>query len=369
MTSPSSSSAAHLTPALPPAYPDRAAWGTATKLRAWQTEALTQYFDDPAARLPRRRHPRRRQDDVRADGGRRAALAAADRARHDRGAHRAPQDPVGRGGGEGRHRRRPVVRRRQGPHQQGVRRRRGDLRGRRGQPAGAADPHRAGQDAGDPRRDPPRRRRAVVGRVGARGLRAGPPAPRADRHAVPLRRQPDPVRGLRPRRRRGAAQRGRLQLRLLPGAGRPRRAPRAVPGLLRRHAVAHPRRRRGGRPAGRAADQGPVGAGAAHGARPARLVDGLGAGRGRPPPRRGAPTRARRGRAGDRQRPGVGPLLRPAAGRADRGEAGRGAVGREGGVEEDRGLHRLRRPLDGRGPAWSPRASTCRGWRSASTPP
>jgi superfamily II DNA or RNA helicase len=33
------------TPALPPAYPDRAAWGTATKLRAWQSEALGQYFD------------------------------------------------------------------------------------------------------------------------------------------------------------------------------------------------------------------------------------------------------------------------------------------------------------------------------------
>jgi superfamily II DNA or RNA helicase len=33
---------------LPPAYPDRAAWGTATKLRAWQTAALEQYFtDDP----------------------------------------------------------------------------------------------------------------------------------------------------------------------------------------------------------------------------------------------------------------------------------------------------------------------------------
>ena len=30
---------------LPPAYPDRAAWGTATKLRAWQTAALTAYFD------------------------------------------------------------------------------------------------------------------------------------------------------------------------------------------------------------------------------------------------------------------------------------------------------------------------------------
>ncbi|QIK65673.1 DEAD/DEAH box helicase [Nocardioides sp. HDW12B] len=45
MTSPSSPSALPLTPALPPAYPDRAAWGTATKLRAWQTEALTQYFE------------------------------------------------------------------------------------------------------------------------------------------------------------------------------------------------------------------------------------------------------------------------------------------------------------------------------------
>jgi superfamily II DNA or RNA helicase len=33
---------------LPPAYPDRAAWGTATKLRAWQTAALEQYFgSDP----------------------------------------------------------------------------------------------------------------------------------------------------------------------------------------------------------------------------------------------------------------------------------------------------------------------------------
>ncbi len=30
---------------LPPAYPDRAAWGTATSLRAWQTAALTAYFE------------------------------------------------------------------------------------------------------------------------------------------------------------------------------------------------------------------------------------------------------------------------------------------------------------------------------------
>jgi superfamily II DNA or RNA helicase len=31
---------------LPPAYPDRAAWGTATRLRAWQTAALSAYFAD-----------------------------------------------------------------------------------------------------------------------------------------------------------------------------------------------------------------------------------------------------------------------------------------------------------------------------------
>ncbi|HSE56026.1 MAG TPA: DEAD/DEAH box helicase family protein, partial [Nocardioidaceae bacterium] len=29
---------------LPPAYPARAAWGTATKLRAWQSAAIEQYF-------------------------------------------------------------------------------------------------------------------------------------------------------------------------------------------------------------------------------------------------------------------------------------------------------------------------------------
>lgn len=33
-------------PPLPPAYPDRAAWGTAPKLRAWQAEAMTKYFTE-----------------------------------------------------------------------------------------------------------------------------------------------------------------------------------------------------------------------------------------------------------------------------------------------------------------------------------
>src|SRR4051812_50230379 len=30
---------------LPPAFPERAAWGTASKLRAWQQEALDLYLD------------------------------------------------------------------------------------------------------------------------------------------------------------------------------------------------------------------------------------------------------------------------------------------------------------------------------------
>ena len=37
--------AAPLTPALPPAWPERAAWGTAPSLRAWQTAAMKQYFE------------------------------------------------------------------------------------------------------------------------------------------------------------------------------------------------------------------------------------------------------------------------------------------------------------------------------------
>ncbi|WP_300679122.1 DEAD/DEAH box helicase [Nocardioides sp.] len=46
MTAPESPASS---PALPPAWPKKAAWGTATKLRAWQAEAMTKYFDD----LPR----------------------------------------------------------------------------------------------------------------------------------------------------------------------------------------------------------------------------------------------------------------------------------------------------------------------------
>ena len=55
------------------------------------------------------------------------------------------------------------------------------------------------RDPGHPRRDPPRRRLAVLGRRGQERLRARRTPADAHRHAVPLRRQPDPVRQLRAR--------------------------------------------------------------------------------------------------------------------------------------------------------------------------
>ena len=36
-------------PRLTPAWPERAAWGTAPSLRAWQSAAMSQYFAQPAA--------------------------------------------------------------------------------------------------------------------------------------------------------------------------------------------------------------------------------------------------------------------------------------------------------------------------------
>ena len=153
-----------------------------------------------------------------------------------------------------------------------------------------------------------------------------------------------------PGRRRHPALGRRLHLRLRPRAGRPRRPPGAVHGLLRRDEVAHPRRRRDPRPAGRAAHQGHARAGAAHGPRPAGVVDAGGA-RGRRQAALGStPPHARRRWAGDRLRPGLRPRLRRAAPQDHRRGAGRGALRREGRVEEDRPVRRLRRAVDGRGP-------------------
>ena len=191
------------TPALTPAWPERAAWGTAPLLRAWQTAALTDYVDAlsrattwrsrrpaPARRRSRCRRPPSCSDAGSSTGSswwRRPSTSSCSgprprRAPASRSTRRTPPGP--------------------GRTSADFVGRRGDLRRGRGEPARDAHPHRALQDAGDPRRGPPRGRRAVVGRGGARVLRAGDPAAGADRYAVPLRHQPDPVRHLRARRRR-----------------------------------------------------------------------------------------------------------------------------------------------------------------------
>ena len=303
----STTAASHLSPA----FPERAAWGTASKLRAWQAAALDQYLARRPPRLPRRRHARRRQDDVRAAPRHRAAGTGAIVRRVTVVApteHLKTQwaDAAGRVGisidpnftnAQGRH----------SAEFDGVA---AHLRPGGQQAAAAPRPHRGRADAGHPRRGPPRRRQPVLGRRDPRGVRARHPAALPDRHAVPLRHQPHPVRHLRRGPRRHPPLLGRLHLRLRRGAARRRRAAGALPGLRRRDALAHQGRRRGRRPARRAADQGPHRPGLAHGARPQGRVDPGRAGRRRPPAHRGTPRRARRGRPGHRHRPDPGPRLR-----------------------------------------------------------
>ena len=98
--------------------------------------------------------------------------------------------------------------------------------------------------AGDPRRGAPRRRRAVLGRRGGDGVRAGRPPAVPDRHPVPHPAgRADPVRALRAGRRGRLAQRGRLHLRLPGRAARRRGAPGGLRRLHRHVAVAQQRRR------------------------------------------------------------------------------------------------------------------------------
>ena len=201
-----------------------------------------------------------------------------------------------------RHRHRLRLQQRPGPGGRRLRRRGRHLRAGRGAPGAAPPAHREPPDAGRLRRDPPRGRRAVLGRRGQGGVRPGPAPARADRHAVPQRRQPHPVRQLRRRTGRRQAQRLGLRVRLRAGAGGRRGAPGHLPGLLRRDALAHPGRGRDHRHARHADDQGPDRAGLADRARPGGGVGQPGAGRRRQAADRGAPRDARRGRPGHRGR-------------------------------------------------------------------
>ena len=115
---------------------------------------------------------------------------------------------------------------------------------------------------------------------GAGGVRAGGPAADADRDAVPLGREPDPVRPVRARPGRRCCGRGRPRVRVRRRAAGRRGPAGDLPGVLRGDPVADQGRRRAGRPARRADDPGRR-AGLADRAGPGRRLDAAGAAGGR----------------------------------------------------------------------------------------
>ncbi len=292
---------------------------------------------------------------------------------HRRGAHRTPQDPVGGGGGAASgYRAGPAVLQLQLADLGRLPRRRGDLRPGGQPPDAAPGAHREPPDAGvfdeihhggDAKTWGDAIREAFADAT----RRLGP-----DRHPVPQRRQRHPVRHLRPRTGTGFARsHGRPHLRLLRRAHRRRGAPGDVPGLLRGGALAQQRRRGARRPARRAAERRADRPGLADRAGPGRRVDARGDQRGRHPAEPAARARhARRRRHGDRLRPDRRPRLRRRCWRRSPARRPtRGALRRPGLLGPDRRSSR-RAPAGGWWRCgWSPRASTCRAWRSASTPP
>ena len=277
-----------------------------------------------------------------------------------------------RGRGAGRHPARRRVPQRRRALLGRLPRRRGHLRPGRHGAAGAPPAHDDPAHAGDPRRDPPRRRLAVLGRRGQGRVRAGRAPADADRHAVPLRRQPDPV-----RRRTSAAATGCC------GPG-PTRVYGYADAL--RDGVVRPviflaysgetrwrttRRRRAGRPPRRADDPGPDRPGLAHRAGPDRRLDAAGAaGRRRPAAGQAGRRHARRRRPGDRQRPDS--TARAYARLLERITGEKAVVV----LSDDAGasariadVRRRRRSAGWSRCGWCPRASTSRGWPSGCTRP
>ena len=162
----------------------------------------------------------------------------------------------------------------------------------------------------------------------------------------------------------------RLHLRLRRGAARRRRAAGALPGLRRRDALAHQGRRRDRRPPRRAADQGPHRAGLAHRAGPQGRVD---PGRAAPPPtsrltevRRGVPDAGGLVIATDQtQARAYAEILESITGEKPRRRAlRRRRVARAASRTSPRATSAGWSPC-----GWCPRASTCPGSASGSTPP
>ncbi len=318
-------------------------------LRGWQRRAMVKYLAGSAARFLGRRHPRVGEDDVRPAGGRRTARSARRRADHRRRAHRAPQGAVGAGRGGLRVGPGPEVLQHQTPDLAGVSRRDGHLRPGRSAPDAAPGAHRAAQNPGRLRRDPPRRRRQDLGRRDPGSVRRRHPPTCVDGHTVSQRRQPDPVRHLHVRPRRNRAFGGRSQLRLCRSARRRRGPAGGVPRLFRGGALARQRRRRARGTTGRAAVRRADRAGLADGAGPGRSMDARGDRGRRPTAAPAAHARARRRRHDHRLRSDRRARLREAADHDHLGSAHAGAVRRPRIVNAHKPIRREHQPLAGRG--------------------
>ena len=176
---------------LSPAFPERAAWGTVSKLRAWQEEAIESYFtteprDFLAAATP---------GAGKTTFALRLAAELLARRTVDRITVVAPTEHLKKQWADAAHRAGirldPTFTNAARTVRPALPRRRGHLRPGRRPRLAAPRHHRVVEDPRHPRRGPPRRRRAELGRRHPRGLRIGHPPPVAHRHAVPVRHRAD----------------------------------------------------------------------------------------------------------------------------------------------------------------------------------
>ncbi len=203
--------------------------------------------------------------------------------------------------------------------------------------------------------------REAYGRATRRLLLSGTP--------VPQRHVPHPVRGVPPRRARHPPLAHRLQLRLRPRARRRGRAARDLPRLRRADALAHAHGRRDGGPARAGQHEGHHRAGVADRARSGGGVDPGGAALGGSTAHRGARAGAGCRGTGHRDRPDRRARVCRDPSRPHRGGAGDRALRRGGGIVAHRDVREEHEAAGWWRCAWSPRASMCRVSRSASTRP
>ena len=263
---------------LSPSYPQRAPWGTAQRLRAWQAEALDLYFGldgpDGVGSGPRDFLAAATPGAGKTTFALRLATELTRRRVIDRIVVVAPTEHLKTQWADAAAARRHPPRPRLQQPLLGTRpplpRRRRDVRAGGDQGLGPRAAHPRPPHPRDPRRGAPRRRRPELGRRPARGVLAGDPPPAALGHPVPQRHRADPVRRVPPRRARHPRLEHRLLLRVRARACRRRRAARALPRVRGQDALAHEGGRRARGPPGPGQHEGRQRAGVAHGARSRR---------------------------------------------------------------------------------------------------